>query len=366
MGRHTDPDTLALIKRLARKGESLGFWVKDEYVWIKGESFVDLVWKVSEDKPPLITFEVETRQNTGVFSNTLKIWGPPTSDMLRPWHHFMIIHKSNLTEGTKRSLSAILSQNNIHLYESTFGDETKINEIETKLDSLLFEARDFVKRQFESEPLGKSLPELVDMIDEVLKSYPLINPRISIEIKVDEPDVDSYDDWVEFKIRDTVKRGDPLLLDKMKEARDKRMPLVIENPDLTVTDDKQGIFDDVIKFEKIIIGYKNALPPIYLTTPSKSASLDGLIFAVIRNDERVFCISTEDRNPPYFFEFCLEKGKKGGKFKISLDTNVASKEQEQALNVLIANAVKEEKLMIMNALNNEVFMSFSLVSVKEY
>jgi len=50
MGRHTDTDTLELIRRLEQKGKSKGFTIEEEYVLIKGEAYVDLVWKLQEEK----------------------------------------------------------------------------------------------------------------------------------------------------------------------------------------------------------------------------------------------------------------------------------------------------------------------------
>lgn len=120
MGRHKDPDTLSFIDWLNKKGQSLGFFVEPEYALYKNEYFVDLVWKLKEEQEPLVTFEIETKDAAGVFSNTQKIFGPPSKMISKPWRHFMIIYKTKLSSGHRKSLFNVLNLHNISLYENVF------------------------------------------------------------------------------------------------------------------------------------------------------------------------------------------------------------------------------------------------------
>lgn len=359
MGRHKDPETLALIQWLMKKGESLGFWVKDEFTLKKGEYFVDLVWKINEKQPPLITFEIETKDNERVFRNTLKIFGTSSDYIIKPWYHFMIIHKSKLSKSSKKALSNILNQHNIRLYESIYNDDEKLNSLESELDKLAIEVKTFLERYLRDKTLGESLSDIADAINKKLEQYPLKKPKFKWSIETEDIK-DSYEDAIEFRLKQTTKRGEPILLDKMKEAVEKRMPLVIHNPELEVKDDKKGIFNDVEKFEKIIIGFKGALPPISLTTPSKCITINNLIFSVIKNDENIFCISTENRNIPYNFIFCIEKISNRCKFIVDVDTDIASQIQIGNLEHLMATIQKEKQIILINDLNKEIYLKFRL------
>lgn len=136
MGRHRDQDTIAFIKLLLKKGKELGFWVSDEYELVKGQSFVDVVWKVNEAQPPLITFEIETESTDRVFKNTAKIFDSESDIVTKPWFHFMIIVKSDLSKSNRTALFRYLKLHNIKLFESIHNNRKLMREFEKELEKL--------------------------------------------------------------------------------------------------------------------------------------------------------------------------------------------------------------------------------------
>jgi hypothetical protein len=141
MGQHQDSDSLELIDLLAQKGKELGYYVEKECLIADGDYSIDLVWKYKREHDPLITFEVETSNRSGIFSNTLKIFGTEQSLVRKPYWHFAIIHKAELTRGQKNSISLILKYNNISLYENIFHDEEKLQKLVDELDHLMSNPR---------------------------------------------------------------------------------------------------------------------------------------------------------------------------------------------------------------------------------
>jgi hypothetical protein len=92
MGLHDDPDSLALIDWLARKGQELGYYVEKECAIANNAYSIDLVWKFKQGQDPLITFEIETANRSGVFTNTLKIFGTRQALVRKPLRHFAIVY----------------------------------------------------------------------------------------------------------------------------------------------------------------------------------------------------------------------------------------------------------------------------------
>ena len=105
---------------------------------------------------------------------------------------------------------------------------------------------------------------------------------------------------------------------------------------------------------------KNAYPPLILTIPSKGVTIPDLLFSITKNDENIFCVSTEDRNEPYHFEFCFSKKGKEDKMKIRLDTTIASQLQIKTLESIIKEAQKEKEIILINALNGKIFTKIPL------
>lgn len=59
-------------------------------------------------KEPLISFEVETRDNPSVFSNTSKFFETSSKVVTKPWGHFIVIYKTKLRNGLEESSTRMM------------------------------------------------------------------------------------------------------------------------------------------------------------------------------------------------------------------------------------------------------------------
>lgn len=134
MGRHKDSETLKFIKWLKDKGDNLGYLTQEEYPIGEG-FFIDLIWKYNEKMDPLVTFEIETSNQSDVFKNTMKIFSTRQSVVIKPLQHFSIILKNSLTKYQKECLHLFLDHYNIELFENAISEPIQ-KELERKLDNL--------------------------------------------------------------------------------------------------------------------------------------------------------------------------------------------------------------------------------------
>jgi hypothetical protein len=137
MGKHTDPDALACINWLDNKGKQLGYIVEKECHVGDNEYFIDVVWKYKHEQQPIITFEIETTNQSSIASNILKLFCTEQSHVRKPFRHFMVILKSDLTSGQKNMLKRIIDYEPISVYESLSLDAENKKRLEKELDNLL-------------------------------------------------------------------------------------------------------------------------------------------------------------------------------------------------------------------------------------
>ncbi len=215
MGRHKDPDTLEFINWLKAKGESLGYLAELEYLLDKKQYFVDIVWKLRKDQTPLITFEVETKDSRAIFCNTTKIYGPSSEAISKPWHHFMIIFKGNLSDGHRKALSNLISQHNVHLFEDIFGKLENKQKLECKLESLKYDVSEQIKNEMQNKPLGEALLSVLKGLSEGLSAGPLGASEVSVSFKSTKPPKGG----INFSIKTEAPKGEPTFLDKLNEAK---------------------------------------------------------------------------------------------------------------------------------------------------
>lgn len=324
MGRHKDPDTLSFIEWLRKKGESLGFIAKKEHNLYKNEYFVDLVWKLQKDQDPLFTFEIETKDGSGVFSNTSKIFGTPSNLVTKPWRHFMIIYKTELSEGHRKSLHNVLSLHNILLFENLFNKKNVKKKFEKSLESLAYDISELVKRQIITKPLGEALPSVLRGLSMGLDDGLIKDPELSISIRSKAP----LKGGIKFTTITETPKGEPTFLDKLREAKRTLKPVTIESPQL----------------KDFIIGGKSVLPkgpskakltvtptpsflPVRLIVPGTKVVFDEILLRRIKTEGTMDYLSTEDRNLPFVFNFNLDRKQDNGGFNFKFEASHADVKQ---------------------------------------
>ena len=112
----------------------MGFITEIEYPLIPKIYFADVVWKIHPSHPPLITFEVETRDAPGLFKNTLKYFGTSSKIVPKPLYHYLIVLGGKVSEGNKAALYNILEQHNVALFEDLLGNPYEIVRIQKELE----------------------------------------------------------------------------------------------------------------------------------------------------------------------------------------------------------------------------------------
>lgn len=344
MGRHKDPDTLSFIEWLEKKGESLGFIVEQEYTLHKNEYFVDLVWKLRKDQDPLITFEIETKDSPRMFSNTAKIFGTTSKLVSKPWRHFIIIYKSKLSEGHKKSLYNIINLHNIFLFENILSD-TKVKEkLEKTLESLAYDISELIKTQILAKPIGDSLPSILRGLSMGLEDGLIKDPETSISIRSRAP----LEGGIKFTTITETPKGEPTFLDKLREARRPLEPVIIEAPQLKdLIINGKSVIPEGVSNAKIVITPTPSFSPVKIIVPETTVVFDEVLFRRVKTEGTMDYLSTEDRNLPFVFEFNLDQKRKNGGFHFKFERPHADVVQYLQFEELIRalNKVKELKIV---------------------
>lgn len=161
MGRHTDPQTLDLIKKLKEKGEALGYETQQEYPMMAGTYFADLVWQLGKDQSPLVTFEVETEESLRVFKNTTKYFDTLSEDVPKPYRHFIILMKGKLSEGVRKPIQRYINYYNISLFEDVANDQEAVRLLFDELNRLKVNLDDLVTRYLLSGKVNETLSKVI-------------------------------------------------------------------------------------------------------------------------------------------------------------------------------------------------------------
>lgn len=357
MGRHKDSDTLSFIEWLREKGESLGFIAKLEYALHKNEYYVDLVWKLREDQDPLITFEIETKDGQGVFSNTAKIFGTTSKIVSKPWRHFMIIYKTELSEGHKNSLHNVIDQHNIFLFENVFG-ETKVRQkLEKTLESLAYDISELIKTQIRAKPLGQSLPLVLKGLTMGLDDGVIKDPEISISIKSRAP----VRGGIKFTTMTETPSGEPTFLDKLREAKRTLKPFTIETPQFKdlIIEGKSVLPKDKVK-AKLTVTPTPLFLPVRITVPRTKVAFDEILLRRVKTEGTMDYISTEERNLPFVFEFNLDREQKTGSFSFKFEPSHADVKQSLQFEEFIRALNTHKELRIVEPKENKLIVGFYL------
>ena len=353
MGRHTDPDTLSFVEWLQRKGDSLGFFTESEYTLYKNEYYVDLVWKLQKEKDPLFTFEIETKDDSGVFTNTAKIFGTPSSLVTKPWRHFMIIYKSELSKGHKRSLHNVLDQHNILLFENIFNTEERRKELEKILENFTFDISEFIKNQIATKPFGETIPSILKGISLGLDSSIIKDPEVSITIRSKVP----LEGGVKFTTIIETPLGEPTFLDKLREATKTHEPFSIEFPELKdLLIEGKSIFPKDVTKANLTVHAVPCFSPPKLVIPNSLISFDDIQLRLIKTEGSIDYLSTEDRNLPYIFNFTLNKENHDGTFDFHFDPSQADVIQDLHFQEFIEALNTQKTIRIVEPKENQTLL----------
>jgi hypothetical protein len=192
MGKHKDLDALAFIDELKKLGSSQGFLTETEYdLTNSGDYYADLVWILQEGQDPLIIFQVETQDSDTVYTNINKFFGTPSEDVKKPWKHFIIIYKSRLSRGHRKSLSNYINQHNIVLFENVFNDSTEQERLKLELNDLAIDLKELISRIIDLKPIDESLVLILEAISKIIQTDQINNLRI---IATNDEITAQYDD----------------------------------------------------------------------------------------------------------------------------------------------------------------------------
>lgn len=356
MGRHRDPDTLEFLDWLKTKGESLGYLSELEYPLSPKEYFVDVVWKLKKDQTPLITFEVETKDGRTIFCNTTKIYGPPSEDVPKPWHHFMVIFKGSLSVGHRKALSNLISQHNVHLFEDIFGKLDNRKKLEANLESLKYDVTEQIINEMQNKPLGEALSTVLKGLSEGLKDGPLGMPEVSITFKSAHPPKGG----VPFSIKTETPKGEQLFIDKMNEASKTLKPFTIESPQLKdMTMDGKSIFTEG-KGKAVLTVIPKPIPPVRIIVPETDVLFDGILLRRIRTEGTADYLSTEERNLPFVFNFIVDREKNAHKFNFEFKSPHGNVIQALQFEEFIKALNKHKNISIVEPEENKPVLGFRI------
>lgn len=172
MGRHKDPETLQFIEAVKKKAEILGFKVIDEFKVLNGLFWVDLtLTPYEEGHETYITVEIDTEENDRIYKNLDKIFDLPAKDLEKPYHHFIVIYKGQLTKGNKGLMLEKARLKNVHLFENLKSDQDELEKFYKELEDLKISISEYISRKGSINPaetvketilgLGKITPVLI-------------------------------------------------------------------------------------------------------------------------------------------------------------------------------------------------------------
>jgi len=354
MGRHRDPDTLGFIDWLKTKGESLGYISELEYALDRAEYFVDVVWKLRKDQTPLITFEIETRDGREIFCNTAKIYGPPSNMVSKPWNHFMVIFKGELSEGHRKALFNLINQHNVFLFEDIFGKLKNRKKLEMKLEGLKYNVSEQIKNEMQNKPLGDALLAVLKGLSEGLSDGPLGTPEVTVTFKSPNPPKGG----TEFSLTTETPKGEPTFLEKLKEASKTLKPFTIESPqlkDLTI-DGKPVLPKD--KGKAVLTVTPQPLPPVKIVVPGTNIAFDNIFLRRIKTEGTTDYLSTEERNLPFVFDFSVDKENKANKFSFRFESSHGNVKQAFQFEELIRALTTNKNINIVEPKENKAILGF--------
>lgn len=345
MGRHNDPDTLAFIDWIAKYGSSKGYETILEYPLLKNKFIADVVWKL---KDFLISFEIDTKDTSSIFSNAAKYFLTSSKQVTKPWRHFMIVYKDKLSQGHRDSLFILLNLHNILLFESLFYSTTERERFEKELRNII-DASELVKQFTVNKPLGESLYLVAKAFEEGLKSDILrSNSEVEITIKNENVSTKLSNKGIEFTVKTFTPKGEPTFLDKIRETNLTGKPFTIKTPELVdFSEQGKSILTKDTKEIKLTVTPQSAIIPMNISVPDKDLIFKDILFRIVKSVGSKDYFSSEDRNLPCIFGFIVDKREKKASFRYKLNSKVDAV-QALKLEEFLRHAEAQGKVLFTN------------------
>lgn len=361
MGKHRDKDSLEFINWLKEKGESLGYIAELEYPLVDKQYFVDVVWKLRKEQTPLMTFEVETEASRSMFANTLKIYGTLSSEVPKPWHHFMIIYKGLLTPGHRGELAVPIAQHNLSLFEDIHSNEANKKKLEEKLEtlSLRHNLSEQIKREMQTRPLGETLEEIFNGLSDGLSDGVLGKPEVSLSFKSSKPPKEG---GLPFTITAETKKGEPTLLERLNESMKTLKPFTIESPQLKgMTMNGKPLLDaEKGKASLTFAPQPKPVPPVRLEVPGSDVAFDNVNLWRTKSEGTVDYLSSQDRNLPFVFNFTIDHVGKKNKFNFGFEPEKADVKQAYQFAEFVSAISKHKSISLVNRIDHKPLLIFQM------
>ena len=356
MGAHTDPDTLAFIEYLRKRGLELGFCTYTEYKPCDNQYHIDVVWKLQGSQNPLFTFEVETIDNERVFSNTAKIFDTSSSLVPKPWRHFMIIYKSKLSHGHKDMLHRVLHQHNVLLFEDIFNQKTEKERLDEALNDCAYDISELITSQVISKPLGQTIPLFLNSLKRGLEGFPITNPDLSLTVKSNEPPKGA----IKFKIITQTSKGEKTFLEKLRESEEPLEPFSLEAPQLKdfICEDKK-VFAENSKIVKLTVVPAPMLKRTKIMIRNSSVVLDDFILRKTKTEGSKIFVSTENRNLPFVFQLQISVNNSDDGIDFRLDQTKANVKQALQYVQFIKDLNVNKELIIIDKETNALLFTLN-------
>jgi len=178
---------------------------------LSGLYIADLVWRLAKDQPPLVTFEVETKESLRVFKNTGKYFDTLSQEVPKPYRHFMILMQGRLSEGIRKPIQRYINYYNVSLFEDVANDQEAVKLLFEELDHLKVNLDELVTRYLSSGRIDETMSKIFLGIQRGM-SGSIIQPKeITLRLTSGEKD-----DPLNPHIR--ISTAGPVLLQRMYDA----------------------------------------------------------------------------------------------------------------------------------------------------
>jgi hypothetical protein len=351
LGRHTDPETLAFIRKLKEKGESLGYRTEEEYPMLGGLYFADLIWQLAKDQAPLVTFEVETSESLRVFKNTSKYFDNYSKNVPKPFRHFMILMKGKLPEGVRLPMQRYLDYYNVSLFEDVANDQEAARILFEELDRLKVRLRELVARYLSSGKIDETIQQLILGIKEGMPKF-IAEPK---DVTITFGSENRLDPLRPFKFKLTAKTppGSPTLMQRLTDALKTGEPVRLTKAD-QVKVQIPGVHEGEVEAMEIrpeaVIG-----TPVRLETPNYTDCIE-LVLIEERDDDQFRVVSNAKQDAPWRVSLIGDKTTGQVEVKLSFDSDRGDPYQFIYFVDFIKHAIGENRLTVREVAGGKVLL----------
>jgi len=340
LGRHTDPETLELLAQLKEKGASLGYEAIDEYPMLGGVYVADLVWQLAKDQPPLVTFELETQDSLRVFKNISKYFDTIATDIPKPFRHFLVVVKGELSDGTRKPLQRYIDQYNVSLFENVGRDEENRKLLFKQLEELKVDVTDLVRRYLSSGKIDETLRGVIQGIREGMPNV-FGRPK---EVTLSFGEETKRDPLRPFEVKLSTESpsGQPTLIQRLHDALKTGQTIRLTKED-KIRAQIPGLEErqiDSIEIKREIVSGTRAS----LETPNYEPAIELLLTA--RDEDEHFTVTNNGQDAPW--RIALNYEKKTNTMEIQMHINVREADAYQIVYFedFVEHAKRENKLIL--------------------